>query len=93
MQQLAKFGANPIARRPLCCDVLQGAVQMVPPERLDSLKQREGVTRLKRLRDDRYLLGIGPAPAPFRPIENLDPARPTHSSVIAMFKHMVKSIA
>ncbi len=30
---------------------------------------------------------------PFQPGDNLDPARPTHSSVIAMVKHMVKSIA
>ena len=48
---------------------------------------------LERPRDDRDLLGIGPVPAPFRPGDNLDPARPTHGSVIAMVKHMVKSIA
>ena len=32
-------------------------------------------------------------PAPLRPGDNLDPARPMHGSVIAMVKHMVISIA
>lgn len=44
-----RFGVsprNPFALLAFVGEDLQGAVQMVPPERLDSLKQREGVTRL-----------------------------------------------
>jgi serine/threonine-protein kinase HipA len=45
----ARFGASP--RNPFALlnhvgEDLQGAVQMVPPERLPSLRQREGTTRL-----------------------------------------------
>ncbi|MGE0768097.1 MAG: type II toxin-antitoxin system HipA family toxin [Hyphomicrobiaceae bacterium] len=44
-----RFGAsprNPFALLTFVGEDLQGAVQMVPPECLDSLRQREGVTRL-----------------------------------------------
>lgn len=44
-----RFGVsprNPFALLTFVGEDLQGAVQMVPPERLDTLRQREGVTRL-----------------------------------------------
>ena len=49
--------------------------------------------RLQRLRDDRYLLGIGPVAAPFRARDHLDPPWPPNGSVITTVKHMVKLIA